>query len=423
MKRYFIFFILCLKHVLEALSVTSDYAEYSGSTCTLQGNVVVRHALGTLFSDRVELLSKSQNGKAAFDQGLFEGNVKVEFANGNILWCQKAELDNTLGWLEAYQDVHFSHEDLLFHADIATYQTDLKKFSQELTGHIFLKKIESNGKCRVTQANDKEIDAESIDIDISKKQIAFTDAQGAIQLKNPNTAHLLFSGKKILWDELSGILSIAEDASLQLDNLASVQANKTLKMQLQATEEKKELQWIETEGQTKIVFNDKEQKKHTLLTPYNLLIDPKAKKISSASTSNEQILFQDSSGEIYTNAFTIFYKDLNHRFELTNLLLEGNVKIFNREAFDAETSKANIEYALADRVDYFPETKEMSLSSFGKNRVLLFDRINNLEVSATSLKIKRDETTKRESIQGTGDVRFSFIKQEIDELKKQFQRV
>jgi hypothetical protein len=90
----------------------------------------------------------------------------------------------------------------------------------------------------------------------------------------------------------------------------------------------------------------------------------------------------------------------------------------NNGAIEPGKTKAFLEYALADVVEYSPQTKEVQLSALNKGRVLFFDKVNNLQISAPALKIKRDAVTQKDSIQGVGDVRFNFVKHELDKMKK-----
>ena len=76
---------------------------------------------------------------------------------------------------------------------------------------------------------------------------------------------------------------------------------------------------------------------------------------------------------------------------------------------------------IADKVEYTPQTNEAVFTSHNNlKRVLFYDKANDMEVSATTLKIKRDEATKKETVKGIGDVRFSFVENEFEQLRKRF---
>jgi hypothetical protein len=62
----------------------------------------------------------------------------------------------------------------------------------------------------------------------------------------------------------------------------------------------------------------------------------------------------------------------------------------------------------------------MTLAGVNGNRVLFFDKVNNVQMSAPSLKVRHDSSTQKDSIQGLGDVRFTFIEKELEQLKEHF---
>jgi len=66
------------------------------------------------------------------------------------------------------------------------------------------------------------------------------------------------------------------------------------------------------------------------------------------------------------------------------------------------------------------DSQEMILKANRNARVLFYDKVNNIQVSADTLKVNRDPHTNKESIKGTGDVRFTFVQQELDQLREQF---
>src|SRR5262249_30835599 len=78
-----------------------------------------------------------------------------------------------------------------------------------------------------------------------------------------------------------------------------------------------------------------------------------------------------------------------------------------------------VQYALADRVEYFPKNQEALFSTKGSGRrVLYYDTANDMQVSAPALRIKRDQVTHKDSVKGIGDVRFNFVEHEIDQLEQ-----
>jgi hypothetical protein len=186
------------------------------------------------------------------------------------------------------------------------------------------------------------------------------------------------------------------------------------------------LRYIESTGPTVLTYaNEEEKVVHTLTCPGLLTVDHQLLKTTLECPRDQnnnvlfgkQIVFHDSMGEIYADLLTVYYTMAEDSPTPTKLVLEGNVQMFNRGG-DPDKNGAFLQYALADVVEYTPQAREVYLVASDKKRVLFFDKLNALQVSATSLKIRRDQETKKESIQGFGDVRFSFVEKELEMINK-----
>jgi hypothetical protein len=130
---------------------------------------------------------------------------------------------------------------------------------------------------------------------------------------------------------------------------------------------------------------------------------------------------EDTLGDMYADEIQIDYSIAGASADPSKIILKGNVKMLNRFDGHVQESGAVLQYALADYAEYYPASKEMALSGTGEGRVLFYDKVNNIRMSAPSLKIKHDEKSPKGSVQGFGDVRFTFIENEFDQLRKHFQ--
>jgi hypothetical protein len=133
-----------------------------------------------------------------------------------------------------------------------------------------------------------------------------------------------------------------------------------------------------------------------------------------------QIYFEDPMGKIHADAVQIDYEHGDQEISPTKIVLSGHVQLLNSFSSHSEDKNSILQYAIADTVQYFPQTKEMILSATDRKRVLFYDKINNLQVSAPELKIKRDSKVKKDTIQGIGDVRFTFVGHEFEQLCERF---
>ena len=70
------------------------------------------------------------------------------------------------------------------------------------------------------------------------------------------------------------------------------------------------------------------------------------------------------------------------------------------------------QYLIADGVNVLPQENLATLFSQSSGRVLLYDKINKVEMSADGVKVHWGEKSGDERIEGIGDVRFSFDQKE-----------
>jgi hypothetical protein len=133
---------------------------------------------------------------------------------------------------------------------------------------------------------------------------------------------------------------------------------------------------------------------------------------------NGNVVIKDTAGQIYSDEVVV-EQSLDDS-KSVNIVLKGNVRIHNQYAGPKKDSPDFEQYALADKVVYDPQTKELVLSAENEKRVLFFDKINHLQVSGHTLKATRNPSTGKDTIKGSGDVRFTFAKQEWEAICKKF---
>jgi hypothetical protein len=185
---------------------------------------------------------------------------------------------------------------------------------------------------------------------------------------------------------------------------------------------------METKDEAFLIFIDPNTGlKHTLKSFGSLHIDHRkmVAKLQSPLNVNGsvdkdlQVFFEDDKGEIHADKVFIKYEEVGKKIIPARIVLEGNLRIENHFENFADAKKEN-QYILAHRVDFIPQTSEMIFKAEKGKRVLLYDKGNNLQVSAPRLKIIRDKSVKKETLQGIGDIRFNFIENELDQFRRQF---
>lgn len=130
------------------------------------------------------------------------------------------------------------------------------------------------------------------------------------------------------------------------------------------------------------------------------------------------VVIEDAAGQIYADQVTVEHSKDSKQSILVQL--NGNVRIHNQYGDTKKEQPGFEQYALADHVIYDPQTKELVLSGEANKRVLFFDKINHLQVSGQTIKATRNPDTGKDTIKGSGDVRFTFAKQEWETICEKF---
>ena len=326
------------------------------------------------------------------------------------------------------------NNDFVAAADFGTYQRlplEANNTVQniQLPGLITLRADKEDAVCQVTNRNKDIITANTICIDTVKRQLFFVYPKGAIY--TPSEKELQnrvdFAADTMTWDDQNNVLTLYDHVTVSQKGIGQITTDKEIRLTQDIHDGIKQLQSIASQGPTTLLYKDKEKEvAHTLICHGLLFVDHKnLQTVMESPRDSEgdvidgcQVHFQDDMGEIYADKIIIKYALVNNTPAPTHMVLEGHVHLMNRCAIDAEGPY--LQFALADRVEYKAEAKEVHLSAKGKGRILFFDKLNNLQVSAPGLKIRRDQVTKKDSIQGVGNVRFSFIEKEFAEMNKYF---
>lgn len=300
--------------------------------------------------------------------------------------------------------------DIVSESDIATYENELGLLSLRASGPA--------GICKVSNSRGDVVHASTICYKMSDKQLHVAFPKGVVN------SRIEFSSDTMMWDLPKHLIVLRDHVVLNHD-LGKLTNDREIKISQTAQ------QWntIESDGKTVVVIEEKEKKATHQLTCFGKAIVNHAKleiRMESPRDKDgkviegQQVFFEDPYGVIYADKITLRYGDENHKIIPKVLILEENVKMMNTYA-TVEPASPLVQYALADRVEYSPQSKEAVFSSFGnRRRVLFYDKTHDLQVSAPTLNIKRDKATHKDVIKGIGDVRFSFIEKEFEHLRSRF---
>lgn len=478
----------------EVVVIDSELADYDGDKISLQGNVVVEHALGVFSANQMILTSDAGKEKGSLDLLLMNDHVKLDFKDGGQLSCAKANLDyrsltgtflsndqqedvvytencggkkhdasldvplvlksrrmnvklapgsggatgfskNAISEMTADDHVQVVYNrDFVISSDHAVYQrnmasnNDVKVFI--LPGTITMQSTSDDGVCQVSDQSGDLIKASQISIDTINRQLAFSRPKGALHAfgEKQHVGRIDFSADKMLWDDSAGILTLRDKVEVNQNGIGKIATPNEMRFYQDVSSNSQALKGIETVSDTVLTYHDEDKNLcHTLTCSGPVKVDHQKMETRLYALQNaegkvaegQQIHFEDARGEIFADRALIKYSLVDHSPVISKIILAGNVKVVNRLPAPDDETKTVLQYALADRVDFSPESKVMIFKATDKSRrVLFFDKSNSLQLSAPALKITRDKATKKDEIKGIGDVRFSFIDSEIEQLRK-----
>jgi hypothetical protein len=300
-----------------------------------------------------------------------------------------------------------------------------------LSGTLIMTAAEEQGTCQVSNREGDVIKASQIGIDTVKRQLTFLNPKGS--LRGSDTAKNLvraeFSAEKLIWNDLTGVLTLSKQVEVNQQGIGKLETPHEMHFYQHVVNQKKALKAIETTEDTVLTYREEHKNlSHILKCSGQVRVDHEKMESRLTAKPNSlgvitedlQVHFEDAKGEIFADKVLVKYDLIDGSLAVGKVILAGNVKIYNRLNSADDETVVVLQYILADRVDFTPHTNEMLFRSSKGRRVLFFDKVNNLQVSAPALKIIRDKATSKENIKGIGDVRFSFLESEFDQLRKRF---
>lgn len=360
---------------------------------------------------------------------------------------RKGDSECPVETLTAQRDVSIHYADKISaFADRAEYQHGLDGYNElhslkKMPGKVTLTNDFSGTRCHIVHLNEDQLSGSLICIDTNRQQMLVDNPEGFMQTSVTNlfqsnlTREMLFPSSatiqtkadRLLWDFLQNILTLQGNAVVTHSGIGTVNCDREARLYYSEGGGKKQLRRIESDGHTVLRHHSlSDQTSHWLVCDGKMVVDHESMQVhlqkaqSLHGGPSKQIFYYDPLGEVQADKAVIYYQNLNGKLEMSKLLLEGNVYIVDHKGMRemANEESKPLHYVLADFVDYTPSNKQMYLSSKNGGRVLFYDKINQLQVSAPALTVTRDQNTKKETVKGFGDVRFHFLNNELEQLLK-----
>jgi hypothetical protein len=337
------------------------------------------------------------------------------------------EIPQATPWQKIYrakaERASFSYGDKSFKAQ------NISLVDFEAPGHKLTSEVEDSNSSLTIEASSADYNGTSLLL------------KGCVRLKHPQGS---MAADEVVIEEIirkepgikatspssrNAIIYLKGAIEVNHNDLGTLNNHREVRVYLSESKGKRDIRCIEGDGYTylnhievgkhrshQLVCEGKTVADHEMgIVTFDSLLKP-----GQQVNDGKQVFFYDSLGEAQADKITIFYQKTLEGMAATKVLLEGNVYLVDHKDLDEknEGKQEPLHYALADVVEYTPNTREISLRANAGNRVLFYDKINKLQVSSTVLKVFRDKTSQKESIKGLGDVRFHFLESEFEQLRK-----
>lgn len=462
----------------DALYISSDTASYDGHAIKLKGHVSIDHNLGNTKTHSAELVHLRPDKHLYFQLLKLKGDIDIKFKDRAWLRCHRAEINyltsearfygdpptSTVIYDDKYEDeagklvpitirckqmftkmsqdesqdyhicniaafdnVSTNYDDqYIAMADQAIYHRlpDLLILEQEdrySPGILYLLPYQERGTCKVVSQNGDILEAQSIRIDKNQELLFCDHPIGRLNIPyGLETLALTLRSGAMYWSRSASKLVLRDNVVVD-SPLAHITNKEKIEIHQGIIAGKKTWSNVLAEGDSTLLYEDKNQEKHTIKTTGEIFIDQrdlKAMVKRSYEPDSQQVLYFNRLGNIRADTIEINYLINDGDIAPQKIILTGAVRIINDTPFDADSGEQVLQYSLADVVEYDPNTEIMLLKALNNDKVLFYDAINDVQVSADAIECQR--TTTQPTIRGLGKVSLTLTKAELEKLKQRF---
>lgn len=280
--------------------------------------------------------------------------------------------------------------------------------------------------CLVRHAEGSHVYADSVVVNSAAQQLTLLHAKGRLcipqtgekKAAHSTTMHLDFESDHALWNHAGHELTLSGNVVIREESrcLASTGDVRIVFDEVNHIVTVREL---ECRGPTEMTLGDDTgrlrcqgvtsvdflQQQMTLTSPSDA---------QGKVHADHQLSFDGPQGDLTSDQLLIQYALQGHEVTPTQITAQGRVCLAR------ETASGGMQYALADTLAYCPTDGSMQLYALSPRRVIFFDKQYDVKVSAPEVQITRDARTHQEKIRGIGDLRMTFLDQEMAHLRQRF---
>lgn len=350
-----------------------------------------------------------EGGSLVCVKGFLDNGIPLQLQSESLeLWVEQKRLNACLA-TGALELLYGNEWKIL--GEQAQFLRDANSPPSELFKGTLEVKAELAHSCEASHIGGSRLSAQSILVETHPERLILQQVKGTLihAQEGVDAVELDLVADRATWDHaleqlvLEGHVCLASGEERQLHTEGKLTINCSLQ------NKKLALSRIQCEGPTALIFGEKEK----IVCPGACAAELAQRQLIFSAPGNQQVLLTTSQGEVQSHTLTIDFEIANRSFVPRAFEAKGEVCL--RKLQEQE----RVQYALADRLIYWPQSHELKFQAHPHKRVIFFDQQYDIKVSAKAVNVTRNALGK-ESVKGIGDVRFTLLDQEIAQLRKRF---
>lgn len=452
--------------------VSSENASYDGQDLILSGHVVIDHILGKMQA-RKALLKRQEKTNFPFNQIELDQEVLILLKEHGRITAGRADFDlqKNQGILNSDQEQNVIYQDMIYDkreklvpfsiegrslklnlllkeeknreylidsicaeqnvaisyanaffltAAKATYnQLDL---INQWKGRISAYGQDAGTSCCLTHEQDV-VYAKQIDINLIDSYLQLFYAKGILQnFLSPRTekSSLHFSTDSLYWNDLEKRLLFKGPTQIEEQDLGIIHTQDELTIKNCMVNNKMIFQTLDAKGHAVMTCKDLKGRNHRIESHGRLYIDQNKLQAWIESPQDQeghiqnQLYYKTEDLNVFSDSAQLDYININQHVKPSSIILKEHVRLFSKDP------NKPVQLAIADKMSYSLDTHSIILSAHLGKKVLFWDALQELRISAPEVHIITDCLTQEKVIKGIGKVQFAFSKEEQTQFNQHF---
>jgi hypothetical protein len=322
------------------------------------------------------------------------------------------------------EDVQYKNGVLTFTGNVSlsvgkfTAQGDRAEYH---SGAVILYPDETKKYCTISSEDGLNCKVTKAVYTMQTRELVLENPDGECLLGSKQVYRVYFKAGFLLWDNENEQLTLVDDITIKVPHTASLVNNDRVSLIWKELDGKKVLGTIAGLGKCEIQRFDVEGDPRFIVKDDGVfVVDMIGRRMSLVSYPDQEIHYHDHLGHVFSRELFVDLVPDSSTWAPQKVFAHGDVKLLSGAIIVDGELKGATQYVLADSMALDPHAKTLVMKSDRGKRVLYCDRTNHVQMSAPKLVMKEDPGLERPTVKGFGDVRFSLMEQELEQIKKRF---